>query len=171
MKKLFIIISIVLVITFAIIAMSSIANRTKAEIYENLPGACFHNHSESHMERTLENPFYWFDKLDDEIDTKIYILDDSTLKITKTGWSKVIEAETKRRIEETFNDEKIYTYQVNVSLFGKATITIIDTERGKQSKHILTLSPSNTALSIDGSGLYVSCEFYPSTGGTFNRIG
>ena len=33
----------------------------------------FYDHSETHAKRSLKSSYYWFDELDDEIDTKIYI--------------------------------------------------------------------------------------------------
>ena len=169
-KKIIIIGIIVLVLALTITAVIFYVNSNtiKKDLSNNLPGSVFNHHTSIHMKRGV-GEYYWFKTLDEEIDYNITFLDESKLKISVKGYSHAIVYEDNSKKLYDYDEEKTYHYELNVSFWGKAVISVYDYDTGKSATFELKLDSLNIAESFEEEGLYDICEPYQTLGGTFRN--
>lgn len=169
-KKIIIIAIIVLVLALTITAIFFYVNSNtiKKDLTNNLPGSVFKYHSSMHEKRGVGD-YYWFKTLDEEIDYNITFLDDSKLKISVKGYSHAIVYEDDSKRFYDYDEEKTYHYELNVSFFGKAVVSVYDYDTGKSATLELKLDSLNIAESLTEDGLYYICEPYQILGATFRN--
>lgn len=146
------------VIVILLVSLICIAQKRETTITNNLVGEYFHCHDLSHVEKTKDTPYYFFDVRDTNINYTIYFLDDSHFELSKVGFYRYIDAKTKAVKGEDYDEKAIYSYEIKVSIFGKTTIIITDNDKGKTYDQPMNIS-KNKVQSFEGGSFvnYGTC--------------